>query len=69
MLHGLFFFIYLKLVARDVVRLRFASPKQLILRWKLLKSFADLALADPNDPKAKDAFLNAWTKKTDGLEH
>jgi hypothetical protein len=41
------------MVARDFVRLRFASLRELKSRWLLLKTIADqaLTLGDPNAPQ------------------
>jgi hypothetical protein len=52
-LHTIFFIAYLQMVARDFVRLRFASPRELKSRWLLLKMIADQALTvgDPNAPQ------------------
>ena len=51
--HTIFFIAYLQMVARDFVRLRFASPRELKSRWLLLKMIADQALTvgDPNAPQ------------------
>jgi hypothetical protein len=44
LLHTIFFIAYLKATARDFIRLRFAWPKTLKLRWLLFKMFADQVL-------------------------
>jgi hypothetical protein len=49
----LFFLIYLRLVFHDFLRLDFASPRQLIVRWRIFHMFLDqsLAIQDPKAPQ------------------
>ena len=54
---GVLFYAYLRATARDFVRLRFASPKQLRLRWQLLQM-----LGAPNDPNPPQPLLELAQK-------
>jgi len=52
-LRFIFFVIYLKITLREFFQLKFASPRQLRLRWLMLKLIANqaVALKDPNLPQ------------------
>lgn len=51
--HLIWFYIYLRMVVSDLIRLNFATPRQLIVRWKILKIIVDqgLVAGDPNAPR------------------
>jgi hypothetical protein len=61
LVHFIFFYVYLRLVLRDFIRLRFANPRQLRLRWLFLKKFADQAIL-ANDPNAPQPMLELAQK-------
>jgi hypothetical protein len=53
LMHWIFLYVYVRIVLRDFIHLRFASPRRIVVRWRIFKMFADQAIAarHPNAPQ------------------
>jgi hypothetical protein len=64
LVHRIFFYVYLRLILRDFIRLKFAWPRTLRARWIMLKMFADQAL-NVDKPNAPQPLLELVNKVQD----
>jgi hypothetical protein len=64
LVHHIFFYVYLRLILRDFIRLKFAWPRELRARWVVLKMFADQSL-NIDKPDAPQPLLELVDKVQD----
>jgi hypothetical protein len=64
LVHRIFFYLYLRLILHDFIRLKCASPRKLRARWIVFKMFADQSL-NVDKPDAPQPLLELVGKVQD----
>jgi hypothetical protein len=64
LVHVIFGYVYLRVQLGDFIKLKFATPREIRMRWRFFQMLGDQALA-AGDPNAKQPFLELAEKVQD----